>query len=207
MHRLTRIALIASGCWAIAGCAGYRPALSPAQAIAELQTGQSLLSCRDACVVAWREAEPRAAQLDRAARWADLAALVENVGYQDDLSLYYLGRAAEGLGYPDAAASYFGQSIYLSGTAISCVDLSHVCGGVRLPRDAMLRLAAIDRVLEQVARRPRRRRKPAIENAEQAAGSRARSTEDQTPPPVGEGPPTTAGPHTGEYIEPPPAVQ
>ena len=28
-----------------------------------------------------------------------LAALVMRIGYQDDLSLYYLGRAAEGMGY------------------------------------------------------------------------------------------------------------
>jgi hypothetical protein len=212
MRRLTRSALIAFSCWAMVGCAGYRTALSPAQAVAELQTGQSLLSCRQACVAAWREAEPLAAQLDRAAQWANLAALVENVGYQDDLSLYYLGRAAEGLGYSGAAASYFRQSAYLSGTSISCVNLSRACGGVRFPRAALLRLTAIDRALEQAPHRPTRRATPrphAIENAAPAAGSPATSAADTAlrPQPVGAGPPTTAGPDTGEYIEPPPAAR
>lgn len=209
MHRLTRIALIAFSCWAIAACATNRNALTPAQAVAELQTGQSLLLCREACLTAWREAQPRAAQLDRAARWADLAALVENVGYQDDLSLYYLGRAAEGLGFSAAAASYFGQSAYLSGTSLSCVSLSRVCGGVRLPQEALLRLTALDRTLAPAGHRPRRRARPrarTIEKAEQAAEPSGNTAQDKTPPPVGEAPPVPAGSGTGEYIEPLPAV-
>ncbi len=42
------------------------------------------------------------------------------VGYQDDLSLFYLGRAAEGLGFTAGAAAYYQQSKELSGTAIGC---------------------------------------------------------------------------------------
>jgi hypothetical protein len=133
------------------GCVQQSPAVDPVVAVAQLSTGAPLLRCRMDCVAEWRSAQPYAAQLDAAARWSELAALVININYQDDLTLYYLARAAEGLGYPTAAASYYRQSTYISGSSLSCQYESGVCGGVVLPNAAVARLEA----LESGARRSR----------------------------------------------------
>ncbi len=170
------LALLLAGL--LAGCAEQPPAaISPADAVALLRTGRPLLNCRDACVAEWRAAQPQAAQLDQAGRWTELAALVVRIGYQDDLALYYLGRAAEGLGYPGAASSYYRQSTYLSGTANACGQLSRLCGGVILPRAASSRLAAIDRDLN----RQRRPGPPLPRGAAPAAGPAASPSEIGSP--------------------------
>jgi len=98
-----------------------------------------------------------AAQLDAATNWDDLAVLVMRSGYQDDLSLYYLGRAAEGRGFYGAAASYYRRSMQLSGTSVSCMNLSHLCGGVTLPK------TAAERAMGGTASHP-------AQNAAEAAG-------------------------------------
>ncbi|MGE5268379.1 MAG: hypothetical protein ACM3JG_01765 [Thiohalocapsa sp.] len=143
--------------FAVAGCVVQPTAIGPTEAVARLRTGESLLTCRDeACLAAWQRAQPQAAALAAAGSWADLAGLVLGVNYQDDLTLFYLGQAAEGLGYPGAAASFYRQSAYLSRTALSCRYTSRLCGGLDLPEVAYRRLAAIDRSL-----RPRRARRAA----------------------------------------------
>src|SRR5579862_3727183 len=133
--------LAAWACLALVGCAERVDTVRQAEALAQLRAGRPLLSCHDPCLAAWRGAQPQAAQLDAGARWQDLALLLTRIGYQDDLSLYYLGRAAEGLGSREAAVNYYRQSRRLSGTSSSCQSLSRLCGGVALPRAAALRMA------------------------------------------------------------------
>jgi hypothetical protein len=207
--------LLVLGCLALAACATPHP-VSPADTVA-LRTGEPLLRCRQECLAAWRRAEPQAAELDAAGRWSDLAALVESVGYQDDLSLYYLGRAAEGLRYPAAAASYYRQSTTLSGTSISCLNLSRLCAGIELPQAALQRLAAIDRALTR--RRPRHLQS----TGRPPLGPEAAPAEAEPEPPItGEAlapvpgeppappppppPPIHRGLPASEYVEPPPAA-
>ena len=131
--------LFALACAGVVGCAEQVDTAKQAQYLAELRAGQAVLGCREPCLAAWRSAQPQAAQLDAGARWQDLALLVMRIGYQDDLSLYYLGRAAEGIRYQGAAAAYFRQSARVSGTPASCQKLSGLCGGVTLPRAAAAR--------------------------------------------------------------------
>jgi hypothetical protein len=194
--------------------------------LARLQLGQPVLDCREACLDAWKKAQPAAMQLDSAAKWDELAVLVIRTGYDDDLSLYYLGRAAEGRGFYAAAATYYRQSTRLSGTAVSCVNLSHLCGGVSLPKAASERLAVTERLLSP-PKKPRRR--PAKGTASPPAEPPAAVEEpvpvaeptvanEPVPPapppasiavPLPPPPPSTAtGPERGrasDYIEPPPA--
>jgi hypothetical protein len=125
-------------------CAQQRPAMDPVAAVAQLSTGAPLLRCRADCIADWRRAQPRAAQFEAAGRWSELAALIITINYQDDLTLYYLARAAEGLGYPMAATSYYRQSTYISGTSLSCRHESGVCGGVVLPDAALARIKALE---------------------------------------------------------------
>jgi hypothetical protein len=207
--------VVGVGCAALVGCAGQFASVTPAEAVARLRTGQPLLRCRESCLAAWQRTEPQAVQLAAAARWQELAVLVLRVGYQDDLTLYYLGRAAEGIGYPGAAASYYRQSMELSGTSISCRYLSRVCGGVALPREASLRLARIDR---ELSRRFRRRAPPrpaaspsetmpAASEVAEPAPAGAEPFPAPPPPPPPPPAPSPVPPHGSDYIEPPPIVR
>ena len=216
---------VAMVCLAIVGCAQQAPTITPADAVAQVQTGRALLTCRDACLTEWRRLQPQAAQLEAAARWPQLAATVLQAGYEDDLSLYYLGRVAEGLGYTAAAASYYRQSLRLSGTSASCQNLSRMCGGVDPPRAAGARLASIERQVYAPRRRPTpgpaRLGTPAEPAGEAAspgplgtappweAAATPAMTASPPPPPA---PPTPAptpaparAPAASEFIEPPPA--
>jgi hypothetical protein len=196
--------LMALGWLLLGGCVPQSAAVDPAAAVAWLRTGAPVLRCREPCLGEWQRAQPRVAQLAAAGRWADLAALVQSVGYQDDLSLYYLGLAAERLGYPGAAASYYRQSSYLTGTTIACGNLSRNCGGYVFPRAARARLTAIERGL--VYRPPPRHVAPSPRGPETPEPA-----ELETPPPPAaapaEAPPPPGAPRGSEYIEPPPAVR
>jgi hypothetical protein len=200
--------LVALMCLVLLGCA-ERPAVSQAEAVDLLRTGRPLLSCREDCVAAWRRAQPQAAQLDGAARWPELTVLVLGVGYQDDLSLYYLGRAAEGIGYPGAAASYYRQSTHISGTSLSCRQQSKACGGLAMPQVSLLRLAAIDRELNRS--RPRRTAPAAPGPASPVAAPSepelppSPASFAAPPPELPPPPPRRTGPAASEYIEPPAA--
>ncbi|HVC54399.1 MAG TPA: hypothetical protein VND95_00495 [Stellaceae bacterium] len=223
--------VIGLGCLLLAGCAGRYASVTPDQAVILLETGQPLLGCREACLSEWRREEPRATQLAAAARWRELAALVLRVGYQDDLTLYYLGRAAEGIGNPGAAASFYRQSLQLSGTSISCQYLSHRCGDVALPGDAALRLGAIDRELARRYRRLERQRIPHRPQLPPSEAAPPAPSEAAAPVPGPLGPPLAlpaaapppapppaplpappppaqpGAPHGSDYIEPPPIVR
>ena len=174
--------------------------------LARLQLGQPVLDCRDRCLNAWIRVEPTAMQLDAAAKWDDLAVLVIRSGYQDDLSLYYLGRAAEGRKFYAAAAAYYRQSAQLSGTSVSCANLSHLCGGATLPKSTYERLAAVGRYLVSPRKRSRQpetaSRLPATVTTEEPAAA-VDPTQNATPePPAAAGDTDTTD--ASEYIEPPP---
>ena len=192
--------LAALGCLWLAGCAAPRASLTSAEAIDLLRTGRPLLDCRANCLLSWLAAEPQAVQLAEAGRWQELATLVIRIDYQDDLTLYYLGEAAEALGYPAAAASFYRQSLQLSGTSISCQYLSHLCGRAVLPRDATLRLASVEQLLNRAyrGRQRRRRGRPFIEAP--APGAPNQATPGEAAPPPGE-----AATAPSEAVAPPPA--
>jgi hypothetical protein len=218
----------------LGACAEQSAPLGPVAAATLLRTGQPVLRCGDACLSAWQRAQPAAARLEAGGSWSELAGLVIGVGYRDDLTLYYLGRAAEQLGYRSAADSYYGQSVYLSRTVAACSRKSGVCGGVSLPAAAAARRAAIEH--QFTARPPRRTRGIANDRdtapspAEQAhedsfppaplpavsAGTTSPAAIDWPPPPqtnnAGEARardeparPSRVDPGTADYIEPPAA--
>jgi len=212
MRSLFWAAIVGLACIAVAGCATQTTApLSADEAMVLLRSGRPVLTCRDACLASWRESQPQAQRLAEAGNWRELAILVERVGYQDDLSLYYLGRAAEGLGYDPAAASFYRQSMQISGTSLSCLNSSKQCGGVFLPRDASLRLAAIDNALRRPSvRRPARpsTTSPATPAAPEATPTSAETEAPAVPAPIAPVPgaaPQNPPADTTEFIEPPPA--
>lgn len=225
MGRGVRRGLFAVACLALAGCAARPASVSPQEGLVLLPTGEPVLRCRAACLAAWRAAEPQAAQLEREGRWRELAWLVISVGYQDDLTLYYLGRAARGLGYPVGALSYYRQSVQLSGTSQSCRFMSRLCGGLDVPRLAQLQIAELERELRPRPRpiprrrpaRPQQREAPPppVEAAPPLPSAAGMPPPPPIPPPSAAPPPAPApapppaprpaAPGASEYIEPPPA--
>lgn len=152
-------ALMAGLGMAVLAACTPKASVSPEQLMAMIPTGEPLLTCRSDCLAAWRAAEPQAEALAAGRRWTDLALLVLRINYEDDLTVYYLAEAAQGMGYRTAAASYYRQSIELSAGPSSCAAYSRVCGGVVLPRAAEVRLAALGRSVPR--RRPSGAEKPA----------------------------------------------
>jgi hypothetical protein len=139
------IGMFGLSCLLAAGCAAVtQETANPEPAIQSVRAGSPLLRCREPCLAAWRSELPKAQALAASKRWRDLVALLARVGYQDDLTLYYLAEAAQGLGYSAAAEGYYRQSVWLSDTAMACGRLSRQCGGIGLPQAARLRLAALD---------------------------------------------------------------
>ena len=218
MQAIWRAAALALGCALLVGCAEQQNSVNVDSSLAQMQIGAPILRCRDACLADWRRDQPEAQQLHAQGRWRALAALVIRVNYQDDLSLYYLARAAEGLGFTAGAAAYYKQSKELSGTAIACSYLSRLCGGIVLPQAASLRLSL---VMLQLERERRATPAPAPGKAapatiEGATTGTAQPTETLAPEPVAvpapvippapaPAPPPPKPADARDFIEPPPA--
>jgi hypothetical protein len=128
---------------ALAACAMQNANVPPAQLMSELQAGQPMLDCRADCGFSWGDNRQQAATLDAAGQWRQLALLVMQIGYMNDLTYYYLGHAAENLGYLQAAQKYYRIAEKLSVTEMSChqaeVNLENmgipqnVCSGYVFP--------------------------------------------------------------------------
>jgi hypothetical protein len=227
MRKALRGGLLGLGSLILANCAAVEPQgrlahSDRSELLAMLQLGRQVLDCREVCLDAWKHAQPSAAQLDATAKWDDLAVLVMRNGYEDDLSLYYLGRAAEGRGFSSAAAGYYRRSVELSGTAISCKNLSHLCGGVALPSSASEHLAAAERMLIPHRTRARQPTTSAHPVAAEPVVTEDPASAVQPPPQTASPSPaisppqpaatanpdaaaTAAAAGAAEYIEPPPA--
>jgi hypothetical protein len=82
--------------------------------------------------------------MNEARQWRDLAVLVMQIGYTNDLTYYYLARAAEGLGFRDAAKTYYQTSLRLTSAGITCMaDGAEYCNGQVFPAAAQTELAEL----------------------------------------------------------------
>src|SRR5207237_1704654 len=125
-------------------CAVRMPEVTNDEVLRRLQAGEPMVDCRAACLEAWRARRTAALVLNETRRWTELAALVMQTGYTDDLTYFYLGRAAEGLGYRDAARTYYQVSARLSAAGLACIkENPDFCNGQRLPAAAEARLAEL----------------------------------------------------------------
>jgi hypothetical protein len=198
----------------------------------QLQAGQPMLDCRNDCLFAWDQNRRQAAALDATGRWQDLALLVMQIGYMNDLSYYYLGRAAENLGYLQAAQRYYRIAERLSVTQLSCHQAEvgvanmfgtqiNVCDGYTFP-DALYphlevvearlgALSAPDTSTQQTrAKRVVRRQvpQPATSQSQQSTvqtpTSASASGSSRTAPPGFVEPAPAAAPTSTDFFEPPP---
>jgi hypothetical protein len=100
----------------ISSCAPMHKMVTPElrnQFMGDLKSGRLGLTCQFDCYWSWLNEYPRMVQLHRASQWEALAELVMQVGLEQDLAYFFLGRAAEGLGHYDSAVKFYQQSIAL----------------------------------------------------------------------------------------------
>jgi hypothetical protein len=126
----------------LAGCANKYEALTPdiqAKMMDDLKLGKLVLDCGQKCVFTWISKVDSIHTYDTAERWPELAQTVMQIGYGQDLAYYYLGQAAQGLGYHEAAITYYKWSLALTtgqDTILQCASLAtethDPCQGVNL---------------------------------------------------------------------------
>ena len=120
----------------------------------EFANGTIALDCQLACTLNWELARPQLSTLYAEEQWQPLADKVIELGYLNDLEYFYLGRAAEGLGYYDAALKYY----RISGGAATSGDpnsllhcrtqFANTCNGVNLPGDLYPRITAVQAAID-----------------------------------------------------------
>lgn len=111
--------------------------------------GEARLTCGVSCSGAGGAARRTEKTFYDTGRWRDLAFEVMRVGFHGDRNYFYLGVAAEGLGYRDAALTYY--RIALSGGGYKCDGLFNNCDGFVFPRDISARVKAIEDQLKTEA--------------------------------------------------------
>ena len=130
---------------ALSGCAALPPAISDAQRDASFRKGEFRLECRGAvCGGRWGVNRETAKRLYNNGQWSELAGLVTRVGKYGDLSYFFLGSAAMGLGYSDAAKVYFKKAIEHPN---KCSGVLDVCSGFDVPK---LSQQALNRLLSSI---------------------------------------------------------
>lgn len=139
--RLIVAVVIGVGC---VGCASTRTidAGNRDELAVAFITGHATLPCASiACAGGWGWARPSARHRYGLERWHDLAELVLEVGYDDELPWFYLGTAAEKLGYREAALFYYRHSVSAAERGAACLFGS--CEDFDLPGAAQMRIQAL----------------------------------------------------------------
>jgi hypothetical protein len=143
---------------ALSGCANKYDALTPdlqAKFMDDLKAGRPTLDCGQKCLITWIAQVPAIHQLDLAESWTPLADKVMQIGYGNDLAYYYLGQSAQGLGFHQAAITYYNTSLALAtGTdpLLKCGGLQNNlqnCQGVDLVASIPVLVDASQKVLAQ----------------------------------------------------------
>lgn len=100
--------------------------------IAVFERGEARLNCEVSCSGAWGSARRQAKNLYDQGLWNDLAIEVARVGYKAELTYFYLGRAAEGLGHAEAARTYYKLGL---ANIHKCAGILNNCDGLVFPNE------------------------------------------------------------------------
>jgi tetratricopeptide (TPR) repeat protein len=110
----------------------------------EFRLGSARLECALTCAGAYGAMRRKLRALHDSGLWADLAIEVLRIGFSNDQAHYYLGTAAEGLGYNAAAEVYYRRTIAVAKSSPKCAAfLVNVCDGFVFPEEAESRLAGV----------------------------------------------------------------
>lgn len=121
--------------------------------IDDFATGRIELTCQIPCIWADTQQRERMAELYKIGRWEALVRLVIETGWDIDRNHYFLGRAAEQLGAPEAAMAYYRRAIMQLQRGQCRIYSGNVCVGIDVPRRANERLAMLQRLMPASARR------------------------------------------------------
>jgi hypothetical protein len=226
VNAVIRKILAATACAAmLAGCEAKYQAVTPdlqANMLLDLKAGKPTLDCAAKCSFTWAAQVPAIHQLDLAEKWNDLAIKVMTIGYGSDLAYYYLGQAAQGLGYQQAAIDYYNLSLALNsgpdpmlrcngGTALAAqlqVNTGDPCQGVDLPGSIpVLIQASKDAIAQQAAAAAAAAPPPPVHHrhhTQPASATNTGGTGWVAPPPPASTPAASNTGGTGWVAPPPP---
>lgn len=86
------------------------------------------------CAARWGANRNDASGFYRTAMWPELAGAVIKADYPEDLTYFYLAKAAEGMGFLDAAEIYYSIAI---NARTKCAGIINNCDGISLPGAAI----------------------------------------------------------------------
>jgi|LauGreDrversion4_2_1035121.scaffolds.fasta_scaffold473254_2 hypothetical protein len=139
-------------------------------------SAQTRLNCGLSCAGSYGAARRKIKSLHDSGQWKELALEVSYIGFDIDQGYYYLGRAAEELGFSQAARTYYNFSL---NRPHKCAGSFNNCDGLIFPRDAHARInlmnekvakEAADKAAQENAARAQR---DAAERARRDAAQRA----------------------------------
>ena len=163
----------------ISGCASGGVTNTRGEDVTDLQEtfkkGEVRLQCGLGCSGKWGANIRAAKHMHDNGLWKDLIAVVTNIGFSEDLTYYYLGRAAEGEGYKDAAIEYYKQAL----AAKKCGKNVRLCGEFVFPRDIEYRLSIVQGLETE---KPTQSVAPPVQTLPVSAPS-IKSTPTEVPPP------------------------
>jgi hypothetical protein len=140
------------------------------------QKGEIRLACGIACSGTFGANRAKLIQLQNQELWRDIAITTSEIGFDSDLSYYFLGRAAEGLGYYDAAEIYYDLAL---SSLVSCNPMGNVCNGLVFPDVIHNRQNNVVQEVEKnwTAKRQAEERAARVMAAERAAREKAAAAE------------------------------
>ena len=142
----------------LGACASQPAALEPreqVQMISALRAGKLPLVCGPSCRPAWEHKVRAISALNRAERWSDLAVSIQQTGYGNDLAYFYLGQAAQGMGYHQAAIAYYAQARALADSSDSTMQCAGAepsekgCQGIHVAAAAVASIAVSRAALQR----------------------------------------------------------
>jgi len=138
---------------ALAGCAAQQTNGRPdfdKQLWAQFTAGTAVLDCEAQCSSDYVHRQRDIWTRYDAQDWRGLALAVLHTGWHRDITYFFLGAAAQGLGYFEAADRYYRTSGSLASGARAmdkCASIYELCGPLSLPQDIYPRLTAVDNLL------------------------------------------------------------
>jgi hypothetical protein len=119
-----------------------------------VQEGRAVLDCGFLCSASFIFRQHEFLQLYHEQRWRELAVVIVKVRWRQDISYFYLGAAAEGLQYYQAADRYYRMAGALatgSEPSDKCSSVKNLCGELVFPRDIVVRLREMARARQAAA--------------------------------------------------------
>ena len=131
--------------------------------VTDMTSGNLPATCQFDCYWSFLQNQREMKSLYLAGSWKPLAEKVTQVGHENEVSYFYLGRAAEELGYTTGAIAFYKHSVDLAQDGVShhsckdyeeCLTVGHTA--------ALTRLAALSRAAKQTPTEPVAQSSPAL---------------------------------------------